>query len=130
MKVDDLATTVIKELDLYQMRLNEGISDVFDDASDVALKTVRSNSQTAGFNDRKYSSGWVKSVRHDLKGAYRIHGVVIHNKKHYRLTHLLEKPHQLRNGGQSPYYPHIQPTQDYMDRWIVSELKEKIEETK
>lgn len=130
MKVEDLAQSVIKELDLYQMQLNEGISEVYDDVAVEALKLIKSNSKTAGFNDRSYSDSWTKTVKHEVKGAYRVHGVTIHNKKHYRLTHLLEKGHALSTGGRTRSFPHIAPTQEEMDKRIIERLKTKIEETK
>lgn len=54
---------------------------------------------------------------------------VVHNEDHYRLTHLLEKGHVIRNGtgrtfGKTGEYPHIAPVND----WANAELPKKVEQ--
>lgn len=54
---------------------------------------------------------------------------VVHNEEHYRLTHLLEKGHVIRNGtgrtyGKTGEYPHIAPVND----WANEELQRKIKQ--
>lgn len=129
MTVDNLAKAVTSELDKYQALLNDGIEEVYDEISSVALKEIVSASKTAGFKNKKYADGWTKTTKHTVKGAYRVHSVTIWNKKHFRLTHLLEKSHQMPQGGRSTAFPHIGPTQNKMDEEIIKRLKEKISET-
>ena len=126
--VDKLAAEVITQKDLYRALLNENIGEVFDEIADEGLNEIKSRSQTAGFNDRKYSKSWDKRiVKNPSTGMYN---VTIYNKKHYRLTHLLEKGHALKNGGRTRAFPHIAPTQDHMDKRIVEEITKAIEETR
>lgn len=54
---------------------------------------------------------------------------IIHNADHYRLAHLLEKGHLIRNGtrrifGNVQAYPHIKP----VETWAQQELPRKVEE--
>lgn len=54
---------------------------------------------------------------------------VVHNQEHYRLTHLLEKGHVIRNGtgrtyGRTGEYPHIAPVND----WANEELQRKVKQ--
>lgn len=126
-KVDELTNAVINQTDLYRAMLQENIDEVFEQVGDKALAEIKAKSQSAGFNDRKYSKGWTKvTTKNKVTGVYH---VTIHNKKYYRLTHLLEKGHALPNGGRTRAFPHIAPVQADMDELIVKELAEAIEET-
>ncbi|BDH62113.1 hypothetical protein MTP04_22430 [Lysinibacillus sp. PLM2] len=49
---------------------------------------------------------------------------VIHNVKHYRLTHLLEKGHAKVSGGRTQAYPHIAP----VEKELVDEYVKGVEE--
>lgn len=54
---------------------------------------------------------------------------VVHNEEHYRLTHLLEKGHVIRNGtgrtyGRTGEYPHIAP----VNEWANEELQRKVKQ--
>lgn len=54
---------------------------------------------------------------------------IIHNADHYRLAHLLEKGHVIRNGtgrtfGRTNAYPHIKPVEE----WAIAELPKRVEE--
>ena len=130
-EINGLAKAVMDQVEYYKAMLNENVADVFDEVADEGLNEIKAVSRAGGngtvkFNDRKYSKGWVKVVKKNkVTGSY---GIVLHNKKYYRLTHLLEKEHALRNGDRSTAYPHIAPTQDKMDKIIVKRLKEALEE--
>lgn len=54
---------------------------------------------------------------------------IVHNADHYRLAHLLEKGHVIRNGtgrtyGSTRAFPHIKPVEE----WAIQELPRKVEE--
>ena len=124
MNVDQLSGEVQKRLAIYQEELNGNVSQVFDEIADEALAEIRNQSQSAGFKDKHYSKGWAKIVKKDrTTGHYH---VTIHNKKYYRLTHLLEKGHALKKGGRTRAFPHIAPTQAKMDRLVITKLEEAI----
>ena len=58
-----------------------------------------------------------------------VQSYVIHNAEHYRLAHLLEKGHVIRNGtsrtfGSTRAFPHIKPVEE----WAQAELPKKVEE--
>ena len=125
MTIDKLSAEVKKKLEIYREELNGNVSEVFEEIADEALAEIKNQSQNAGFNDRRYSKGWAKTVKKDrVTGHYH---VTVYNKKYYRLTHLLEKGHALKKGGRTRAFPHIAPTQDKMDRLIVKKLEEAIQ---
>lgn len=74
----------------------------------------------------KYNSGWKAE---DAPKGRMFKQKVVHNADHYRLAHLLEKGHVIRNGtgrsfGNTRAFPHIKPVEE----WVKGELPKKIEE--
>ena len=45
---------------------------------------------------KHYADDWVVSTQGDARSGYE---TVVHNQKHYQVTHLLEHGHALRGGG-------------------------------
>lgn len=68
----------------------------------------------------KYSKSW--GVKQE-KSNWGTDSYIIYNKKHYRLTHLLEFGHVVKNGtkrvvGKAGAIPHIKP----MEEWVQNQL--------
>lgn len=68
----------------------------------------------------KYSKSW--AVKQE-KSNWGTDSYTIYNKKHYRLTHLLEFGHVVKNGtkrvvGKAGAIPHIKP----MEEWVQNQL--------
>ena len=126
-KADQLGSAIEKELSGYADQLKADLGEVFEEVAEQALTEIRTASKNAGFEDHQYSRGWTKLVQ--LNKSSGIYHVTIHNKKHYQLTHLLEKGHAKTNGGRTRAFPHIGPTQEKMDRLVVDEVEKAIRET-
>lgn len=52
--------------------------------------------------------------------------VVVYNRKHYRLTHLLEKGHALRDGGRSRAFEHIAPAEAEAEKVFMEKVRQGI----
>ena len=78
--------------------------------------TNKKNTSTKG----RYKKGW-RIKNESGKGFVKI---IIHNATDYQLTHLLEKPHALRNGTSSTPIVHIKPVEEY----VVSEYQKRVED--
>lgn len=93
--------------------LNEYSKEVFDivdkNAKKQAEETVKELKKTSPKKTGKYSKSWAKKDE-KLSNVYT--NSIVHNKKHYQLTHLLEKGHALRQGGRAKAYPHIEPSEE------------------
>ena len=52
--------------------------------------------------------------------------VAVHSKKHYRLSHLLEDGHALRQGGRTNAHPHMKPAEEHGIEMLESLVKKSL----
>ena len=76
----------------------------------------------------EYAGSWVNEK---LQGKPLTVSRAVHNVKHYRLTHLLEKGHVIRNGtgrsfGKTAAYPHIAPVNDWVNKEVIERVERKL----
>ena len=101
MSVKGVAGQLNLILDKYCDRLNVETDNIMNDVSRETADELRQNSPR---RKGAYARSW--TVKKDK------HRYIVHNKDHYRLTHLLEYPHDIRNQygtyvGQTNAQPHI-----------------------
>lgn len=122
----NLDSTINQLLEQYDKDVYEVMDSAVDDvANETANKLRAVQFKTGG----EYSASWVS----DKEPSGRLQTKrVVHNEEHYRLTHLLEKGHVIRNGrsritgksyGRTGAYPHIAPAED----WAREELPRIVE---
>lgn len=91
-------------LNEYVSDIQEGISQ---EAQNVSKKGANELKNTSPKKTGSYRKGWrVKTIK--SKGEIEC---IIHNATDYQLTHLLEKPHALKNGASSRPQVHIKPVE-------------------
>lgn len=109
---DDLASAIMDNLRAYTDEVTDGIKK----AEDLTAKECKSNLEAdspAGVT-HKYKKGWKVTVTYESAMEKR---TVIHNKE-YRLTHLLENGHVIRNEengasyGRTRAFPHIKKNEE------------------
>lgn len=107
---------VVDILNEYSEDIQEGITE---EAQSIAKKGVAELKNTSPKRTGDYRKGW--RVKTDKgKGYVRS---IIHNATNYQLTHLLEKPHALRNGRLSRPQVHIAP----VEQMCVKEYESNVE---
>jgi hypothetical protein len=116
--VDDLAATIVRNLQEYTDEVTAGIKE----AEDVTAKECKENLEAdspVGATG-KYKRGWKVTVTADTPLEKH---TVIHNKE-YRLTHLLEDGHAKRNGGRTRAFPHIKKNEQIANAAFEKRVEE------
>lgn len=121
-KVDELAKAITAELQTYREDVVEGIKKNIDDASEFCRDEIKRNSPS---KTGKYKRGWKVKVAYESKSDYR---VLIMNTTKPQLTHLLEKPHVLKNKegkiiGRVGGHPHIAPAEQKTEKKLLNDIK-------
>lgn len=98
-------TAIYDILNEYTKEVQEGIEKA---AEDVAKQGMNDLKKTSPKRTGKYSRGWKVNKR----SGYGFVHTTIYNSTNWQLTHLLEKPHLLRNGKKSKPKVHIQPVEE------------------
>lgn len=122
----DLDSTITQVLNEYGEDAYKVLDNAVDHVAEEATQKLRSvNFKTGG----EYSASWVCDKEPSGRFATKR---IVHNEEHYRLTHVLEKGHVVKNGrsrvtgmayGHSPAIPHIAPVEE----WAKSELPKEVE---
>ena len=92
-------------LEEYSIEIQEGITQAAEDVANAGAKELKATSPK---RTGKYSKGWRVNKR---SGRGFVH-TTIYNATNWQLTHLLEKPHLLRNGKKSKPIVHIEPVEE------------------
>ena len=118
------AVSVSQLLDDYALDVQMAVGGAVEKAGKRALKVVRKKSPK---RTGKYGKSWTMEVTHG--GVFGSQTkAIIHNKKYYRLVHLLEDGHQKANGGRVEGIPHVRPAMDEADRSLLELAARAIEE--
>ena len=116
-KIDDFLETVSCELEEYAGEVAAGLKKSIKTVAKETVREVKKNSPT---DTGEYKKSWGQTTVRETSGSLVIS---VHNRKHYRLTHLLENGHALVGGGRTRAQPHIAPAEKFAER----ELWRKIE---
>ncbi|MEK4425166.1 HK97 gp10 family phage protein [Solibacillus sp. FSL K6-1523] len=112
--VNDLAAEINRQLSLYARQTEETVEMTAEKVASDGVELLKANSpKSPGGGD--YAKSWDKK-----KVGKKL---VVHNKKHYRLTHLLEKGHAKVGGGRVPARVHIKPVETKMINNFEEELR-------
>lgn len=103
---EELENAVSGILEKYMDDINDIVETAVKDVGKAAAAELK---KTSPVRTGDYAKGW-KAQK--LKTRYGVTTVCVHNPTCYRLTHLLEHGHALRNGGRSKAYPHIKPAEE------------------
>lgn len=117
-KIDGLSSAIAQELQNYTKEVVEKINEA---GAQISKDGVKKLKETSPKNTGAYAKGWTvkKEEQYGKPTSY-----IIHNKKHYRLTHLLEKGWTMRNGKRhGPVKEHIGPVEEE----VVNEYTKAVE---
>lgn len=121
-QIDQLATTVMKELEAYADTTTDGVKAAVKKAADTVKKEIAA---TAPVRTGKYSKSWATKTTAENSHALEI---TVHSRNRYQLAHLLEHGHAKRGGGRVRAIPHIAPAEEIgaeqLEQDILQALKE------
>lgn len=118
-KADQLAQEIVKILDDYRDTTVDKMKEAVDKAAKQAVNELKTSSPK---RTGAYAKNW--AAKKDRKGNKWAYGKVVYNKKHYRLTHLLEKGHRKVNGGMVAARPHIAKVEEKAINTLVEGIKD------
>lgn len=101
-RVDKLAAELANTLSAYTGEIAEEVKEAVDTTAQELLDNIRADAPKRTGKYRKAMA--VKTVSENTYERKKLWYV---KSPHYRLQHLLERGHTLRNGGRSRAYPHI-----------------------
>lgn len=108
-----------RTLEEYVQQVGDKADQIMEEAADEAASELKSTSPK---DKGAYARSWtVKRVKFGRTTSF-----VVHNKKHYQLTHLLEHGHAKRNGGRVAARPHIKNAEQNGFRKVISRLEAEL----
>ena len=103
--IEQMAEAVMDGLIEYAGLATDVMKDCVTKAGNTVKSEVKAN---APVRTGQYKKGWAVKKQKETANSLEL---VVHNKKHYQLTHLLEKGHAKRGGGRVRAFPHIAPAE-------------------
>ena len=122
--VDDFAKALGEELGEYFDSITEDVKTAVRETAEECVEEVKRKSpKRKSPSGGAYRKSWTATEMFNRRGSIRF---TIHNKKHYRLTHLLENGHAKKNGGRVDGIPHIAPAEENAEKALIKRIEEAI----
>lgn len=120
--VEQMADEIAKMLTEYEAAIVKNVDASGKAVADKGAKQLR---QTSPKRTGKYAKSWGVTREDSSFGENAKY--IIHNKKHYRVAHLLEHGHVMANGKRTKAIPHIKPVEEQVIREYEKKVREAIE---
>lgn len=119
--IQDLSDEISKMLTEYV----DNVEEIVEEETDNLIKEAKLDLASKSPKDKgDYARSWTITQK-KYKGLH-VYSRVIHNKDHYRLTHLLEFGHHAKDGSWVPAQPHIRSTEQKYKQQLSSNIERRI----
>lgn len=122
-KIDNLEHEITTLLEEYAIDVQQGLEKEARAVGNIAVRQLKGTSPK---RTGAYAGDW----RCEKQNG----GVVVYNRKHYMLTHLLEKSHKIANqfgtyGQWNPPTEHIKPVEENVKKEFIKRIRRIIKGT-
>lgn len=125
-KPEQLDEAIREQLETYSEEIRQNLDKNFKEVADKTAETLKKGGP---YKERtgEYTPDWSVTDRKGV-GEIRIQGssYSVHNRKHYQLTHLLEKGHVTRNGKRTRAFEHILPAEQAAEELAVEAVEKAV----
>ena len=119
--IQDLSDEISKMLTEYV----DNVEEIVEEETDNLIKEAKLDLVSKSPKDKgDYARSWTITQK-KYKGLH-VYSRVIHNKDHYRLTHLLEFGPHAKDGSWVPAQPHIRSTEQKYKQQLSSNIERRI----
>ena len=120
--IEGVAQQLDKILHDYVEKVDETTDEIMEKNAKLTVDELKRTSPKSK-GHRKYANSWAVTKQDHL--------FIVHNKKHYRLTHLLENGHVIRNqygtyDRWNPKSKHIEPAEENAQARVIKDLESKL----
>ncbi len=123
-KPEQLDEAIRGQLETYSEEIRQNVNE---NLREVAEETAGTLKKGGSYKERtgKYTPDWSVTAR---KAVSTTQGeqYSVHNRKHYQLTHLLEKGHVTRNGKRTRAFEHILPAEQATEELAVEAVEKAV----
>ena len=123
-KPEQLDAAIREQLETYSEEVRQNLNK---NLKEVAEKTAETLKKGGTYKERtgKYTPDWSVTARKAVS-AVKGEQYSVHNRKHYQLTHLLEKGHVTRNGRRTRAFEHILPAEQAAEELAVTAVEKAV----
>ncbi len=122
--VMNFQTECSRLLSQYGKDARIALNDSLPEAAKIAVKMIRGNSRKAS---GRYAKGWTSKAE-TFRGIGTTY--VVYNKDRYRVAHLLENPHKIKNKrgeyGKTTGDHVIADAETYTTEWLIQDVEKRI----
>lgn len=123
-KPEQLDEAIRGQLETYSAEITKNINENLKEVAETTAETLKKG---GSYKERtgKYTPDWSVTAR---KAVSTTQGeqYSVHNRKHYQLTHLLEKGHVTRNGKRTRAFEHILPAEQAAEELAVEAVEKAV----
>lgn len=120
----DLSKEISEILEEYGAEVSGEVEKAVKMTAKDTVKRLKKHKGTYTIRSGNYNKSWKAK---EEKISSRSTKSIVHNEKHYRLTHLLEYGHAKRGGGRTRAFPHISKAEESAKETLEREVRARLE---